>query len=62
MIRVIPFPLRTVAHVDREVTVEVEGPGYFGRPKNKTWPSGSQISKPRRPSCVSVSGALNAAP
>jgi len=37
MIRVIlPFHLRTVAHADREVTLEVEGPGYFGRPKNKT--------------------------
>jgi hypothetical protein len=37
MIRVIfLFHLRTVAHADREVTLEVEGPGYLGRPKNKT--------------------------
>jgi hypothetical protein len=37
MIRVIlPFHLRTVAHTDREVTLEVEGLGYLGRPKNKT--------------------------
>jgi hypothetical protein len=25
-----------VVHADREVTPEVEGPGYLGRPKNKT--------------------------
>jgi hypothetical protein len=37
MIRaILPFRLRTVAHADREVTLEVEGPGYLGRPKNKT--------------------------
>jgi hypothetical protein len=24
------------AHADREVTLEVERPGYLGRPKNKT--------------------------
>jgi hypothetical protein len=37
MIRVIlPFHLRTVVHADREVTLEVDGPGYLGRPKNKT--------------------------
>lgn len=35
---------------------------YLGLPKNKTYPSGSEISKPRRPSCVSLSGELNAAP
>ena len=37
MIQVIlPLRLRTAAHADREVTLEVEGPGYLGRPKNKT--------------------------
>ena len=36
--------------------------GYPGRPKNSTWPSGSVISKPRRPSGVSCSGELNSAP
>jgi hypothetical protein len=37
MIRVIlAFHLRTVAHADTEVTLEVEGLGYLGRPKNKT--------------------------
>jgi hypothetical protein len=37
MIRVIlPFHLRTVAHADRDVTLEVEGLSYLGRPKNKT--------------------------
>src|ERR1700733_6888238 len=35
---------------------------YLGRPKNKTYPSGSVISKPRKPSCVSASGALKVAP
>jgi hypothetical protein len=35
---------------------------YLGLPKNNTYPSGSRISNPRRPSCVSSSGALNAAP
>lgn len=32
----VTFHPRTVAHVNREVTLEVEGPGYLGRPKNKT--------------------------
>jgi hypothetical protein len=34
----------------------------FGRPKNKTYPSGLAISKPRSPSWVSFSGTLNAKP
>jgi hypothetical protein len=33
---ILSFHLRTVAHADREVTLEVEGLGYLGRPKNKT--------------------------
>jgi hypothetical protein len=33
---VLPYHLDAVAHADREVTREVEGLGYLGRPKNKT--------------------------
>jgi hypothetical protein len=34
-------------------TMAVIREGHFGLPKNKTYPSGSHISNPRKPSCVS---------
>jgi len=33
---ILPFHLRTMAQAGRKVTLEVEGLGYLGRPKNKT--------------------------